>query len=554
MADGSAASPAAWSGFRTLGTFNLDKSSTLEIIATGGGTTLSADTLALANAPYDINADFDHGNTTARVDGYAGKAGDGWTTGWSATAATPTVTNANPLEGPGDNYLSVPNTGTNPIVRRELGSYGDLDITQPHTVTWKWRFDGDWSDVDNSANDRIHFLADAGSQTGSKPENAWLIGMVAHSSFHEKNWYAFDGSSSSSWGVSNHADSGMTVQPDTIYEFKVVCDPQHGTYDATISDGTNTVTLPHLRFRNRTTLADGVSWDYLHFGGNASSSSDDHTFALDSVRIASSPRIVAHFDDGNTPGAIDTFTGSTGGAGWVGGWGTVASSGGTTTATVTMADPLEGPCDPYLSVTGSGSIDHLVRRQYGEFGDVDPAKPHRISWSWRFDGDPADLNHYNDRIHFFGQDNAHTGSGPDNSWLIGWIFTDSTWDIHEGKWYFYDSVNGSFSKENMLNTGLDLLVDTVYNFAVDIHPETGTYDAWMSDGTNSFSASGLKFRNGTPGAYDWLHFGGAMSSGSDDWGFSIDSIEIQYIPEPGTMVLLMIGVAAVPLVRRRRRR
>ena len=96
-------------------------------------------------------------------------------------------------------------------------------------------------------------------------------------------------------------------------------DPVHGTYDATITDGTNTVTLPHLTFRNRTALADGITWDYLHFGGNASSASDDITFALDSVRINSSPVVVANFSDGNTPGTIDTYTGSTGGAGWVGG-------------------------------------------------------------------------------------------------------------------------------------------------------------------------------------------------------------------------------------------
>ena len=552
MADATTPSSPVWSGFRTLGTFSLDASSTLEVIPRGGQGSVSADTIALAKTPeWDIAANFNAGNTTADPDGYAGKAGNGWATAWSATAASPTVTRTNPIGNDGDKFLSVPNTGTAPIIRRQFGSTDDLDVTQPHTVTWSWRFDGEWADVGGDANDRIHFFAAADAQTGTNAANAWLVGMVAHSSFYEKYWYAFDGTTSSSWAKANHKSTGMLVQPGVVYDFKVVVDPTHGTYDATISDGTTTVTLPHLTFRNRSTLSDGISWDYLHFGANAGTSGDDITFALDSVRISSSPNIVANFSDGNTPGAIDTYTGSTGGAGWVGGWGSHAST-GSTTATVATADPLGSPCDPCLSVSATGSGDHLVRRRYEAFGDLDPAKPHRISWTWRFDGNVAQQTHFNDRIHFFGQDNAHTGTGGDNSWLIGWIGDDGSLDIHEGYWYFYDRLNGSFTKENMVNTGLGLDPSAIYDFAVTVYPELGTYDAWMSDGTNSYAATGLTFRNGDTGVYDWIHFGGSASADGDDWAFSLDSVKIEYVPEPATIGLLLGGLAA--LARRRRRR
>lgn len=553
LADASLPGSPVWSGFRTLGTFSLDANSKLEIIPRGGGQgSVSADTIALANTPeWDIAANFNAENTTADTDGYAGKAGNGWANAWNAYAASPTVTRDNPIGNEGDKFLSVPNTSSNPIVRRKITSTDDIDITQPHTVSWQWRFDGNWASVGGDANDRIHFFAAADAQSGTNSGNAWLLGMVAHNSFHEGNWYAFDGGSSSSWGVGNHRDSGMAVQPDTVYDFKVVVDPIHGTYDTTITDGITTVTMPHLTFRNRTTLADGVSWDYLHFGGNANSASDNIKFALDSVRVNSSPCVVANFSDGNTPGTIDTYTGSTGGAGWVGGWSTYGTSDVTVTPTVSLTDPLGSPCDPYLSVTASGAGDRTLRRHYEAYGDLDPAKPHRISWTWRFDGDPADLNSVNDRIHFFGQDNAHSGSGADNSWLIGWVAADGSYDIHEGHWYFYDRVDGSFNKGNMVNTGLELDPDAIYDFAVTVYPDLGTYDAWLSDGTNRYGATGLTFRNGDTGVYDWIHFGGCSSADGDDWAFSLDSVKIEYVPEPATIGLLLGGLAA--LARRRRR-
>ncbi len=339
------------------------------------------------------------------------------------------------------------------------------------------------------------------------------------------------------------------------------------TYRVTHAGGITDITVNQQEDASGATIPDTAWSGFRSLGAfqfNASSklevvpsTSGAGSVSADTIALGSVTQrnIVANFDDGDTSTDVDGFPGR-GGEGWAGGWQTYASSSGTTAATVTTANALGDQGDPYLSVVGSGtdSIDHLVRRQYGEFGDVNPASPHRVSWQWRFDGDMADLNSSNDRIHFFGQDNAHTGSGGDNSWLIGWIAADGSYDIHQGKWYFYDRVDGAFSKANMLNTNLDLVVGAVYDFSVVVDPQSGTYDAWMSDGTNSFAAADLTFRNGETGVFDWLHFGGAMSDAADDWAFSLDSITIENVPEPATVGLLILAMPGLLLLGRRTRR
>ena len=118
----------------------------------------------------------------------------------------------------------------------------------------------------------------------------------------------------------------------------------------------------------------------------------------------------------------------------------------------------------------------------------------------------------------------------------------------DARFEFLKSLQGNWDGQ-----GLDDKPGGVYEFAVTVHPNRGSYDAWMSDGTTSFSASELTFRNGGTGAFDWLHFGGSISSADDDWRFSLDSVLIEYVPEPATTVLLLFGVAVLAPVRRKRR-
>ena len=95
----------------------------------------------------------------------------------------------------------------------------------------------------------------------------------------------------------------------------------------------------------------------------------------------------------------------------------------------------------------------------------------------------------------------------------------------------------------MVNTGMDLVEGRIYDFEVWVYPEDGTYDARIFDGSTSFAAKGLGFRNGTPGQYNVLHFGGYLSDSGDDGAFSLDAIQISQVPEPATWTLALVGLA-----------
>jgi len=272
------------------------------------------------------------------------------------------------------------------------------------------------------------------------------------------------------------------------------------------------------------------------------------TIALGSVVPRNRSGFVADFDDCNTSSEVDGFPGMAG-KGWATAWSPYDTG---STRLVTTVDPIEGPSDPYLSLTATTNGNHMVRRQYQEYGGVDPAKRHFIRWKWRFDGDIDDMNNFADRIHFFGNNTAKDGTDASLSWLISFTPDSGSYTIPEGEWWFFDGANSSsYNEANMVPTGMGLVADTVYDFQVEIFPQEGKYNARISNESESFAAFGLTFRNRSTGVYDWLHFGGLSSLAGDNWAFSLDSIEM-LVPEPASMVLLLLGGLGV-LVHRRRR-
>ena len=98
----------------------------------------------------------------------------------------------------------------------------------------------------------------------------------------------------------------------------------------------------------------------------------------------------------------------------------------------------------------------------------------------------------------------------------------------------------------MFDTNLVLQEDTIYDFEVIVDPASATYSASVTDGITSVSADGLGFRNGTPGVYDFLHFGVSASGGSDDLTVALDSIAIAEIPEPASIALWsLLGIVGI---------
>ncbi len=497
-----------------------------------------------STASAGIVAGFDGGNASDQVDAYAGMPGLGWATAWqsgtggASFSGGPAVESASPLGAGLGNYLAATllTSGANGqgAVARQYGdpATGDVDVSQPHTIRFLYRPDdlAGFSD----GNDRFMAYTRPSVREGTDASADWMIlgqGGDFQGAPVAGKWIVFDGQKDGGgFSGSQFVNTGIGIRDDAVYEMLVTVHPSAQEYDVRISDGTNTYVGANLGFR-RDAPPDSPG-TFLHFGGRANASGEARSFSVDGIEIRQihPPFIVAHFDRGNGTTYVDQFTGAAG-RGWTAGW----STDGGLSATVATANPLAGPGDPYLEVVSTGIGDTNVVREFEQYGGVDPAQPHRIQWQWRFDGDLADMTVFDDRIHFFGSDSGATGTSTASSWIVGYTSADRGGnDVHDGNWYFYDGADGNgFAKENMVNTGMTLTPGAIYEFDVWVYPQLGLYNASMFDGTDSFSAYGLTFRNGLTGEFNILRFGG-KGNAAGDLAFSLDSLVISQVPEPAT--------------------
>lgn len=240
-----------------------------------------------------IVANFTGGTGTTQPDQYTGAAGGGWSGGWSATTNTSgSVSSATPLDG-GGNYLSVALTSSavSGSVRRQYTSGSGVSIATTYRISFDWRFDGNKSAM-TVFEDRIQFFGDTSAVAGSATTNTWLIGWAAadgtNNDIHGGSWYFFDRNVSSDFTVANMFNTGMGLDAGTVYSFTVDVNPVAGTYSATISNGLTSVSATELGFR-RGAVNVSASPAHLGFGVNRSTTSDNVTFALDSLSITAVP-------------------------------------------------------------------------------------------------------------------------------------------------------------------------------------------------------------------------------------------------------------------------
>ncbi|MBI1368713.1 MAG: hypothetical protein GC162_08695 [Planctomycetes bacterium] len=259
-----------------------------------GENPFSLDALSITKAPA-IKADFYSSDETfdQDSDGFAtAGSGDGWNAGWGYTGGgSGTTTTTAPLSGTNDPYLKVTQTGTG-LVRRQMTNYDDVDLSKQHMIEWTWRYDGTQADVDamNNFNNRINFFGDDSLEGSTSASNSWLIGVVGADSggndVFEKDWYFFDNNGSTAFNKTNMVDVGFGLTAGATYSFKVILNPNTGTYSAYISDGVNSFWADNLTYRNG--LTNFIS-NELHFGINANTGSDVTSFSLDSVHITALP-------------------------------------------------------------------------------------------------------------------------------------------------------------------------------------------------------------------------------------------------------------------------
>jgi hypothetical protein len=265
--------------------------------------------------------------------------------------------------------------------------------------------------------------------------------------------------------------------------------------------------------------------------------------ALLSVAIAASAAVVADFAGGEGTGTPDSFKG-TAGEGWAGAW-TIARSDvpatpeSTATATVATAAELSSGGGSYLQVelvgaAGAGLHRATARRSFATTsagGGVDATKPHTITWKFRLDdADLAGFTSSNDGLLFADRTDITTGTGAQQTWAI-----KAQGDVN-GKRFFAVNGNGSGGVAGHKDLGLPLAVNTVYTFVVTVRPGTDwagtTYDVSLSNGADTKSVTGVKFRNKdvfTSGGN--LQFTAESNATAESRKFSIDSIRAEPVAE-----------------------
>lgn len=248
--------------------------------------------LLVSTTHAQILAGFTDGNGSVLVDQYVGIAGSGWSTAWATntnSASTGTtlvgnVINTDPLNG-GGNYLSTTltaGTGTGNgkgVVQRQYTSFGNVSLSQIHTVSFDFRFDSSMTGFD-AATDYIQaFDRPFNSDFGA--DGAWLIratgastnGIAAH------NWMFYNGGKNGApFNNANFVDSGVSLVSGQVYHFDININPALLEYSVSINGGAFSAPMG---FRANTAANLGrVNW-----GGQLSGISETMTYSLDTIAV-----------------------------------------------------------------------------------------------------------------------------------------------------------------------------------------------------------------------------------------------------------------------------
>jgi hypothetical protein len=254
------------------------------------GLALCAAVLAASNSVQAaIESNFDDGV-------YPGVAGNGWVDGWQNTIGAPIFRTNEPLPSL---------TGTTPYIHlnaagnttrnfmRQMENGGGVNLAIPHYIRWKFRL-AETNFVANftASGDRVHFFGRNGARLGASTDASvnWMIycsGAIGAVGGEKMFWLCDNWNGSGAFDANTATNTGVPLVPFHIYAFEVYVIPEQQAFKLSIVDeSTNnasfTSSVPH-KFRNLSAAPD--SFTYLHFGTQASSSSEVRPFDLDSVSI-----------------------------------------------------------------------------------------------------------------------------------------------------------------------------------------------------------------------------------------------------------------------------
>lgn len=230
---------------------------------------------------------------------YPGTSGDGWAGAWVASgAASGTVVNTTPLQSGAGNYVSVTRTagtsGQEGIYRQ--WSSATRPTSEFTRLTFDVRIDSSTA-VFDSANDNLTITARPVPGAASGNDSTFYIRAygAARGDLQAREWGVFNGTPGVIDGFQDALirPTGMICVPGVTYTFTIdlfaastsgtTGGKTHGTYDVTISDGTDVVHFLNAGFRTDSYQSGG----YLSFATQQSNTTDNLTFSVDSIELTS---------------------------------------------------------------------------------------------------------------------------------------------------------------------------------------------------------------------------------------------------------------------------
>jgi hypothetical protein len=274
------------------------------ITAAYGGTTIfaaSSSEIVSQSMTYTptgtpVTAYFTDGPGSATPQQYPGTAGDGWVGGWTGTSlATPLVANGSPLKPGTGNYLTVTRTSGSGSGSQE-GVYRQWsESALPTTNFTRLTFDLRLEPNANFSTAADAYSVSLNSVSGVSPGANSTVYIrafgAANGAMAAREWCVFNGDPGlvNAYDLARFRPTGLVAQPGVTYHFTVDIfagmgagtynGKTNGTYDVTITDGTNTVTVVNSGFRSAAYSAGG----YLAFAAQQDVATDNLAFSVDSI-------------------------------------------------------------------------------------------------------------------------------------------------------------------------------------------------------------------------------------------------------------------------------
>jgi fibronectin type 3 domain-containing protein len=472
-----------------------------------------------------ITANFNDGDTTTAVDGYAGMAGGGWFGPWAATKSgtgsfSNSVTSSNPLAG-GGNRLAVNlisgtvNAGYPGTVGRKFDATV-VDGTQPYKIRYRIRWDSTYNPADS-----LILFGDVGTgyAWGTGSNNTWVI--TTYDNGGNPVWRVNNGNGA---GGSTAINTTMPVAVGTVYTMTVNVDPVARSWTVLIDNGTTQYQSGTLGFRNAAT---GGAGNTFYLGGSVRGPSRTLSYSVDGVivtngEIAEPPAAsaTANFTAGDTTSAVDGYVGMAG-DGWFGPWAATKSGAGSFSNIVTSSSPLDAGGNRLSAnlVSGPENIGYpgTVGRKF-DAGIINPQQPYTVSYKIRWD------SAYNtaDSLILFGDVGTGYawGTGSNNTWVINTYYNagNPVWRVNDG-----NGAGGSTA----INTPVALTVGTVYTMTVKVDPIVRAWTVLIDNGSTQYQSGPLGFRNAaTGGAGNSFYLGGSVRGPSRTLTYSVDTVSV----------------------------